>query len=195
MEFHWNTDRFRTKSGNSICNPFWKTAKKLGVYLNDLNWGLDRSEPTCLRQSINATVSKNPNWTANACADPTGQLITVDNILSRSSSVEEYWQRYVLGQTGFTWDNFVSFFTLFDQKNWPETMHHSAGYPSIAIGWDAGSSVADCGSLSPQGCQILWESCLFHVTFSLRPSYSSGFQAWPPTNFSIIAKSSICLKG
>ena len=66
-------------------------------------------------------------------------------------------------------------------------MHHSAGYPSIAIGWDAGSSVADCGSLSPQGCQILWESCLFHVTFSLRPSYSSGFQAWPPTNFSIIA--------
>jgi len=56
--------------------------------------------------SVNATVSKNPNWTANACADPTGQLITVDNILSRSSSVEEYWQRYVLGQTGFTWDNF-----------------------------------------------------------------------------------------
>ena len=82
----------------------------------DLNWGLDRSEPTCLRQSVNATVSKNPNWTANACADPTGQLITVDNILSRSSSVEEYWQRYVLGQTGFTWDNFVSFFILFDQK-------------------------------------------------------------------------------
>ena len=74
-------------------------------------------------------------------------------------------------------------------------MHHSAGYPSIAIGWDAGSSLAGCGSLSPQGCQILWESCLFHVTISLRPSYSSGFQAWSPTIFYNYCKIIDCLKG
>ena len=47
-------------------------------------------------------------WTSDD-AEP----VRIDNILAKSSAVEEYWQRYVLGQThDYTWDHFVRPFHL-----------------------------------------------------------------------------------
>ena len=67
------------------------------------------SEDICL-DALNSTVVVG---NGSACGVPSGGGgdVRIDGLLAKSSAVEEYWQRYVLGQTDhYTWDNFVSVF-------------------------------------------------------------------------------------
>ena len=38
-----------------------------------------------------------------------GDYVTIETLINRTTSVEEYWENYVLGHVGSSWDNYVSF--------------------------------------------------------------------------------------
>ncbi len=124
---------------------------------------------TCLSSTEICEASHFRATGNSSCINNLGEEITVGSLMPKpSTSIEEYWQRHVLGDTEeYSWTNFVRTFSQNPLAIVGSKVVYHLGSSSTQICCLVVCCLA-LGSILPyKRSQIYGKSCLLYITFSL----------------------------